>query len=397
MSEVIGRAYDRLLSHLIKGGFRGYEFDDILGSALVRRLAGGNLFLQRLAIQAGRRSSVNLRPLLGVQKLESAKAYAFFARGLLYRYLQSGEHGYLELAREHLSWLQRHYCKRYSGMSWGNAFDFASRGGFIPKGVPTVVWTSHAGESFDLAYTVTAEPAYRRTVVEVGRFVAENLSRLEDESGVCLGYTPESRIFIHNSNLLGAAALLRAWRHNSNPSYYDLADRAIRWSCARINSDGSWSYGPAPEYRWIDSFHTAYNLDSLASAQATTGGKIVEKRIIDLTYAFWTDRFFLATGQPRYYHDKTYPIDIQCAAQAIETLCKYSGEDREAAPLATRTAEWAIENMQKANGAFLFRRGRILANRLESIHWGEATMLSALGCLLWKLDTRPFRPFSPLL
>ena len=33
-----------------------------------------------------------------------------------------------------------------------------------------------------------------------------------------------------------------------------------------------------------------------------------------------TDYFFEADGKPKYYHNKTYPIDIHCPAQIIVTL-----------------------------------------------------------------------------
>jgi hypothetical protein len=51
-----------------------------------------------------------------------------------------------------------------------------------------------------------------------------------------------------------------------------------------------------------------------------------------------------------------------------------------------KVANWTLANMQKSNGAFRLRRGRVLKNGLESIHWGQATMLSALGCLLMQLE-----------
>ena len=112
---------------------------------------------------------------------------------------------------------------------------------------------------------------------------------------------------------------------------------------------------------------------------------MVKQDVIDATYHFWVENFFLEDGTPGYYHNETYPIDIQCASQAIESLAKYSERDHNAIHLALKVADWTIEHMQKGNGAFLFRKGRIFNNGLESIHWGQSTMLSALGCLLWYL------------
>jgi hypothetical protein len=386
MREKIADAFRALHEYLEARGYRGYEFDDLLSSPLVAFVTGRSQLLQRIAIQAGRRSIVNIRSLLGVKKLLSSKAFGFFARGYLYRYLASREEAYLSLAKQQLEWLESNYCREYSGMSWGNAFDFASRGGFIPRGTPTIVWTSLIAETFDLAYAITQVESYKNAVVMAAVFIVNNLKRQEDNSGICLGYEPSSLSVIHNSNLLGAVTLLRAWKHTRDDAYLALAKKAISWSCSRINPDGSWYYGAHKKYYWIDNFHTAYNLDSLVAAQELAGDRVVNQNIIDATYSFWTRKFFLNDGRPKYYPDALYPVDIQCASQAIESLAKYSNREPDAINLAMKVANWTLANMQKSNGAFRLRRGRVLKNGLESIHWGQATMLSALGCLLMQLE-----------
>ena len=78
---------------------------------------------------------------------------------------------------------------------------------------------------------------------------------------------------------------------------------------------------------------------------------------------------------------RLYPIDIQATAQAIESLAKYSVHDEKALDLAWKTALWAINHMQKKNGSFRYRIRKYWTNNLEAIHWGQATMLSALGHL----------------
>lgn len=384
--QYLNSSFICLHTYLVANEFKGYEFDDFLASKFVSFLTDGNLYSKRVAIQIGRRSVINFRKIIGVTKLESSKAYAFFAKGYLYYYLFTKNIAYLQLARKHLLWIEGNYCRDFSGMSWGNAFDFASRGGFMPKGLPTIVWTAHISESFDFAYSITKDESYRNVVVKIGEFILEDLERLEDGTGICLGYAPGGLSDIHNSNLLGAVALLRAWSYSGNLSYFDLAKKAIAWSCSRINPDGSWHYGESEKYKWIDNFHTAYNLDSLIAAQDIAGPSIVPQQIIDLTYKYWIDNFFLSDGRPKYYHNKVYPLDIQCASQAIESLAKYALRNSEAIHLAIRVAKWTMKNMQKKNGAFLLRKGRVLTNGLESIHWGQSTMLSALGCLIWHIN-----------
>ena len=102
-------------------------------------------------------------------------------------------------------------------------------------------------------------------------------------------------------------------------SYWDVARSAMQYSCSRQRNDGSWWTARTPS-----------TIGSIASTRVTTW--IVSKRYTDNTgdgtfresfrkgLSYFSKTFIEPDGKPRYYHDRTYPLDIQCAAQAIETL-----------------------------------------------------------------------------
>lgn len=372
-----------LIGYLKKCAFSGWEYDDLLASPLVRFLACKQLPLQIVAVQVAKRSFINPRRILGVPKLKSTKGSGFMVKGFLRAWQASGDERWLVHVRELLAWLTENTSPGYSGCCWGNDFDFASRAGYFPKGLPTVVWSSHIQETFLLAYELLGNEEYKKTAVSVADFVADDLPRLSDESGICLAYAPTIVAPVHNANLLGAAALLRGCKISGNKEHFELARKAVNWSVSRQNADGSWFYGDRPILHWIDNYHTAYNLDCLCLAHETGGDEIVAWETVRRTYEFWRDHFFLADGRPKFYHGRLYPIDIQATAQAIESLAKYSVYDRQALEMAWRTALWAIANMQKKNGAFRYRIKKYWINNLEAIHWGQSTMLSALGHLLY--------------
>ena len=60
---------------------------------------------------------------------------------------------------------------------------------------------------------------------------------------------------------------LGAQRQSTSPG------RRCCTAAQRQNRDGSWFYGEAPKYHWIDSFHTGYNLDSLKRYVDSTNEK----------------------------------------------------------------------------------------------------------------------------
>jgi hypothetical protein len=391
-AALASQAFLALHSYLRQQYYRGYEFDDFLGSPLVRFLSLNSLFLQRVAVQVGELLPLNVRPLLGIRKLESTKARGFFAKGYLYRFLATGDESWLSAAVSCVDWLLENSSQEFPGASWGNAFDFASRGGFFQKGRPTIVWTAHIAEAFDLAYLVTKKPAYLNALEQSARFIISALERHEDERGICFAYAPGSPALVFNSNLLGAATLIRWWNHSGDSTCFDLARRAITWTLSHINPDGSWYYGVGQKYRWIDNFHTAYNIDCFVTAHELGGEGLVPEAVIHKSYKFWTSNFFLRDGAPKYYDARTYPVDIQCAAQAIETLSKLRSRFADAGPLADRVLAWTLRHMQKKNGAFRYQIRRLWMNNLEAIHWGQSTMLAALGAYLHFLPTVARKP-----
>jgi hypothetical protein len=132
----------------------------------------------------------------------------------------------------------------------------------------------------------------------------------------------------------------------------------------------------------VDNWHTAYVLDSLWWFMQATGDDSLAGEF-KAGARYWLEHFFLDDGTPCYYPDSIYPIDIQCAAQAIESLCLYTRSyDSPCLELAEKVALWTIANMQDEDGFFYFQRTRRWVNKTPMLHWGQATMLHGLACLL---------------
>ncbi len=375
-------AFESLHEALEASDYCGWEFDDFLASPIVRRLCVDRLLLQRIAVQVGERSPVNLRAVLRVPKLGSTKADGFFARGYLHAYVATGDDRWLKSAIERLASLPDRSASGIPGTGWGNDFDFASRAGLFRKGVPTVVWSAHIGEAFADAHRLTGDIGYARQVVDVGDFVLGGLERHEDESGVCLAYAPGLLPLVHNSNLLGGVSLLRAWAYDATSEKFDLARKSFGWSLSRMREDGAWFYGVGKKYEWIDNFHTAYVIDCLLEASSLCGEEIVPSASLHRAVNYWLETFFCQDGAPKYYHDRLHPLDIQCAAQAIETLSKLESVFPGALSQAASVLRWTLNTFRRDDGFFGYRRYRRYEVPLVSLHWGQATMLSALGRFL---------------
>jgi hypothetical protein len=373
--------------------YKGYDPGDGLTSFL-RPLTMRSIFAERLLQQLVWKAPVNIRPFIGVKPLESTKGRGFMAWGYLLLHKTSGDASCLQRANECLDWLDKNREPGYAGHCWGNHFDFTTRSGRMVAHTPTIVWTGLIGQAFLEAFEQTGNERYLEICRSICTWIL-TLPRETTESGTCLSYTGRFQNSVHNSNLLGAAMLARTWRHTRTDEYLDIARSAVKYTCTRQRPDGSWWYGEKNNYHWIDNFHTGYNLDSIKRfIEASDENEFALQ--MDRGYSYFKQVFFEADGCPRYYHNKTHPVDIQCAAQAIDTFSYFSDRDAEALSKAALVARWTIENMQAPSGNFYYRKYPLLTARTPYFHWGQSTMFKALSHLLARANA-PVEPARPMI
>jgi len=242
------------------------------------------------------------------------------------------------------------------------------------------------GQAFLEGYEQLGDEKYLAVAQSISDWILK-LPRQHTPAGHCLSYHGRFQSSIHNSNLLGAALLARTWKHTARAEFLEAAREAVRYSCHHQLPDGAWWYGEEPKYHWIDNFHTGYNLDSIKRYIEATGDESFGPHLRK-GYRYFVQTFFEPSGCPRYYHNKTYPIDIQCAAQAIDSLCFFSDEQPEGLALAAKVAQWTIAHLQNASGYFYYRKYPFVTSRTAYFHWGQATMVKAFAHLQLATQTR---------
>ncbi len=382
----IKRCIDAVQSWVERQSYRGYEpFDGL--SSWAGRLIRGNVFAERLLQQLIRQSPLNLRPLLGVTPKESTKGRGYMASGYVILYRITKEQQYLDKALHCLEWLNKQKVPRFAHHSWSNHFDFASRSGRYTKDDPIIVWTALIGHAYLDAFEVTGYDWLLEVANSVCNWILE-LPREKTDKGDCISYLSHVQSSIHNANMLGAGILARTSKHTNNQECREVARSAMEYTCSRQRPDGSWWYAESPNNHWIDNFHTGYNLDSLKHYMDATGDRSYRLNLKQ-GLEFYKANFFETDGKPKYYHKRTYPIDIQCAAQSIDTLAFVSDVAPDALPLANLVAAWTIRHMQDSRGYFYYRQYPFIKARTPMLHWGQATMFKALTQLLYQRQPLP--------
>lgn len=377
----IEEAVHKLHRYLQACNYSGYDPYDGLESRVFQATPLKRSRLARLAwIQLMKRSPLNLRPLLLVPQERNPKGIALCASALLKLGQAWSNADYIHEAGSLLDWLILHQTNGYSGCSWGYNFDWQSRGFLAPKGTPNAICTIFVANAFLDMFEQIADSQYLGIARRSCDFILKHLvSESADE--LCIRYIPHVDTQVHNVNLLGAAFLARVYYHTREKQLLEAAHKAVTFSIRRQNADGSWYYGESPNQRWIDNFHTGFNLVALARYCQSTEDHTFDEALRG-GYDFWDRHFFLTDGTPKYYHDQLYPIDVHNAAQGILTYLEFTDQDAQAVEKAQRIALWAIQYMRSPQGFFYYQKHRWYTIRIPYMRWSQAWMLYALSALL---------------
>jgi hypothetical protein len=409
--ETLQRAHEQLWKWCRAQGLAGYDPFDGLNSRLFQATPLKKSRTARLAwIQFHKRSPINFRSLAGIPRERNAKAIALFALAALADFRRHPTNENEIEARELLDDLIWMSLKGFKGACWGYNFDWQSRSFFLPRGTPTIVPTAFAARALCEAAEVFSRDEYLPFARTICDFILNDLNRSEETSDeVCFSYSPLDRTRVFNASLLAGETLATIGSLLGEQSLIDWAQRAALYVVRRQQQDGSWAYGGDSHQSWSDNFHTAYILSSLSrivhSSQVGKGGlpppSFEEERaqatLPDLRggesahpdfnsalmrgYEYWTERFFLSNGWPRYLPDRLYPADIHSAASAIIALIELRGHLPNTLLLAKEIADWTCENLHDAQGFFYYQKRRFLTVRIPYLRWSQAWMMYALARL----------------
>tara|TARA_R110002051_G_scaffold64139_2_gene116768 strand:+ start:15160 stop:16344 length:1185 start_codon:yes stop_codon:yes gene_type:complete len=386
--SIIINSFSNLRAYCEKEQYKGWDPYDGLNSKVFNATPLKKWNFARLAwIQGFKRSPINFRKLLLVPKQHNSKGLALFLSGYcnLYHIAKTGNETFgstIEIEKsikELADLLLDRQDKQHSGACWGYNFDWQARLIFLfPKETPTIVATSFCVDALLKAYEITKDERYLKTAISAAKFVIHDLNRSELKEGFLFSYSPlNGNNTVINASLLGAKILSQVYEYTKEEELKELAYKTIKACCEIQKEDGSWVYGLMNVQSWIDSFHTGYNLDALQTYQDITGDESF-KNNIELGLEYYIKSFFLEDGTPKYYHDKTYPIDIHCPGQLFVTLSKTKTFARHK-DLADKVIKWTIENMQDSKGYFYYQLKKGISSKISYMRWSNAFMFNAMS------------------
>lgn len=371
-----------LMDYCKRYDWAGFDPYDALNSRIFNHTPFAKSRICRIAItQIMKRLPINLRPLLLVPREQNPKALALFLMTFvkLAKLDCLDQKDLVEFLVERLASLRSpdspYWC-------WGYSFPWQTRTNMVPQWSPNLVCTSFVANALLDAFELRQESRYLSMAKSAGEYMLNDLYWTEDNCSAGFSYPfPGSRARVHNANFLGSALFCRLYKHSGDKRFLEPALKVAQYSSSKQHADGSWDYGELPTQRWIDNFHTGYNLCALESICQNCSSAGFEDHV-RRGFQFYRGSFFTKDNAPRYFHNATYPIDTHSVAQSIITLLMLSRYEKDSARLAMSVFEWARVHMWDSDGCFYYQVMPFWTNKISYMRWSQAWMLLALATLL---------------
>jgi hypothetical protein len=376
------RINERLLKIQTEDDFKGYDLFDGLNSKIFNAVGLNKIGLARLAwIQFHKRSPINFRRLFLVNKERNPKGIALIIQGLIQDYHRTNSVSFLEKAINLGDWLLENKCDRAIWIEdcWGYHFPWEARAFYVPLGTPNIISTTYVSNALLSIFEVTGEKRFLDSCDSTAKFLLA-FNHIQEENKKYFTYIPGETVLVHNANLWGAATLVRIGVKTNNSQYISAALKAAEISVNAQSPEGFWRYGELKHHQFIDGFHTGYNLECLALIQQELKSNIFETQI-KKGFDYYKKHFFLDDGTAKYYHDKTFPIDMHSVAQAVITCIKV-GKHASDIDFAIKIAEWSIRNMySEKTGLFVYQKNRFYVNKIPYFRWTQAWVYYSFALL----------------
>ena len=268
----------------------------------------------------------------------------------------------------------------------------------MPRWAPNLVCTTFVASGLLDVFEQRQDPRCLNIAVSAAEYILSVLYWTSGNSVCGFAYPlPHTRTQVHNANLLAAALFCRVYKHTGEKKFLAPALDVARYTVARQHADGGWYYGEHSAQKWIDNFHTGFNLGALRSIDRSLATSEFEGSIRS-GFEFYRSRFFREDGAVRYFHDRTYPIDTHCVAQSIITLLDLKDLDPTNVQLAQSVFEWARNRMWDEDGGFFYYRIlRTCTIRTSYMRWTQAWMFLALSMLFAESESPASESLYPAL
>ncbi len=210
---------------------------------------------------------VNNRARVCYRKKEYPIVRSLAALSLLSMYDLNHQEKYLNLAKEHIDWLLRNYCKGYRGLGWGLGFAWpVSCGLAYDANTPLSTATPYALEAL-VDYSIrTRSNEFLPSIAKVYDFFECDIRIIrESESTIATSYGPTRDRVVTNAVSYAMYSYCMLLPFVSATEKLQVETKIIKlynFVISQQSEDGSWLYSPEGN-SFIDCFHSCIVIKNL--------------------------------------------------------------------------------------------------------------------------------------
>ncbi|HEY1663727.1 MAG TPA: hypothetical protein VGI03_15015 [Verrucomicrobiae bacterium] len=313
-------------------------------------------------------------------------ADAHYAMGFAYLFEVTGNQLYFDKAAHFLDVLAHTRCPGYMDYCWGYPFDWITRTGTIPAGVPLITTTPYAFEAFLQMEKLQPNPRWFHILHSIARHVCIDFRdfKISETTSTCT-YTPFDKVGVVNASAYRAFTLTSAADFFGDDQYLSVAQRNLNFVLESQNADGSWPYAMDGKRPFVDHFHTCFVMKALAKIYFLThNGDCLAALARGMD--FYLQNLFSEDGMPRPFARAprltVYRHELYDCAECIN-LCLLL---RNQFPQLQKTLETVVSGILdhwiKPDGSFRSRQLMFGWDDVPMHRWGQSQIFRSLAFYL---------------
>lgn len=365
----------KCMANLEKSSLSSYDLYDALTNNFLNKITKNKFLLRRIIIQINAKSPFNLR-WIGMKKMIHTKTLS----DLLWYYSLNSNKDKTELYFREL--IKR---KNSTGYGWGLNFPYTSRFIDADKEMPNLYNTINSGIAICHAYSLLSDEDKNEAstaLYGILDFLENNLGFVDDGDSGWYLYYPGQKHPTYNVNALTLYFIshLRNILNIDNSFIQNRHDKILNLLIKEQNQDGSWFYARSSKGKWIDGFHSAFIIESLAFNYYSGNQTIELKNCIDKAWEFYIKNMFTKDYFPKYFaEDGKFPIESQNCAQSIQTIaCMGIWLNKPIDNILKTVINNTVVNLYSAKGYFYHKKTKFWTFKTSYSRWSNTPMILGL-------------------
>ena len=339
------------------------------------------------------------------KKLRFPIADAHYAMGFAFLAGAYGKESHLKRAIHFLDALKATRSKGYRHYCWGYPFNWETRTGTFPQGMPMITSMPYMYEAFRQVYQLDGNPEWLEIMRSIAEHAFEDYQDFEISPGAwsCC-YAPGLEITkgVVNASAYRAFLLTQAGIDFSEDKYRKAAEGNLNFVLAAQNENGSWYYSIDNVRDFVDHFHTCFVLKALSKIEILGGFPRITSAIargVD----YYTKNLFDADGLPKPFSKAprltVYRRELYDYAECINLCVLLQGRFPELNRILSLVLNDVLQRWQKADGTFRARELLIGWDNVPMHRWAQSQIFRSLSFLVARnvSNSHTKNPQNPLI